>query len=351
MYLQLYGNSYDDQLLNGTERAEIEKTSKILDYIRQQKTPISFVQLHKAFPTYAKRSLKTYLVGQDEIINYRMRYLSVQQLNIKDIELELLKERIQTYLKKYSVAHIEDLYLYLNKYLSNVLSKIFVENSYELYSVLCRLYKEEFAYKRPFIGLNGYELPTKHEWLCNYTIRFHEISLEDVLIYSRERNLQINNIIEFVISINRFMVLKDRDVLIRWEKTGLNDSILKNIENVIYEELKSTEQVKAIRDLECIVKFPAISIPWNEWLIFSSLMRISQMVYLFTTSNKYKNAIPVISLYNNISPNVLEAISDKYADYVDQNTNVVIDDLEDLDSLIENEIELDDIDLDFDEDY
>ena len=348
---KLYGVGYDDLLLQGKEIIDTQKSSQIIEYIRKQQTPISIGQLRKAFPSYAKRSLKTYLGSQDEIINYRNRYISIQQLDITDTEKILLQSKTQLFVQKYTIVHIEDLYMYLKGLYSDLLTRLFINNSYELYSVISRLLKDDFAYRRPFVGLRGYEIPTTQEWLWSYADNYEEISLSDIVSYAKEKNLQLNNMIDFIVSINHLMFLKERNVLIQRRRTGIDASIGNTVESLIYDELNSTKETKAIRDLECIVKFPQINVPWNEWLVFSCLLDNRKTINLFTTSKKYKDAIPVVSLKSEIRIGVLQEITEKYKDAIDQDTNIIVDDLDDIDSLIEDEIELDDIDFDFDDDF
>ena len=271
-------------------------------------------------------------------------------MDVSDVEKELIKEEIDNYLESNVVSHIEGVFDYLKPDYSKVFSKMFVNNSYELYSVLAVLYKEDFDFKRPFISLKGISIPTMQEWLQAYICNFEELQLERLLSYAKEKYLKIPNITDFIVSISDTTVLKNKYTFMRRQLVVKNESVVQIIDELIYDELQSTVPVKAIRDLSCIVSMPQISVPWNEWLIFTVLLVGVRKTHLFTTSNKYKNAIPVVSLNSKVNTKDLEQIAARYAGYEEQDTDVQIDDLDDLDALIEDDISLDDIeDIDFDD--
>ena len=119
-----------------------------------------------------------------------------------------------------------------------------------------------------------------------------------------------------------------------------------SIEKLIRQELNKGKDVIALRELECINRFPRISLPWDEWLIYSSLKKWGTELYLYTTSPRFSLALPIVSVSGLISEEEISLIAKRYAGSINDTLTYKIDNLDDLDKLIIDDIDLDDIDID-----
>ena len=124
---------------------------------------------------------------------------------------------------------------------------------------------------------------------------------------------------------------------------------LQIITELIVDELNATpesNETKAIRDLSCIIHFPTLNIPLNEWIIYSILTKWDwpekdgeQAIFTFATSPHLSRNIPIISTNETINKETRQAIAKAHEGK--ESSTMSVDDLSKLDELIEDEIEFD----------
>ena len=320
-----------------------DQIERIRSYIEKQKKPISKDFLRVKFPECSSATISTAL-NHPGILHYGKRVLSANCLNITTNEKAELQASISKVVKrKNSIIHIKELYDKICMEYYDLFMRLFIDSEFHLFSVIYYLYNTEFSFNNPYLARSGTIIPSPEDRLRQYAFSKEELNIDDYLVYSRDNYIKISNILNSINLLNSRMLLKNRDQLISIDKTGVSLTIVKTVESLICEELDD-EDVIALRDLNCITKFPTISIPWDEWLIYSVLNKWGDKLFLYTTAPQFRNSIPSVSKNSFVTTEDLQIIADKHAGDINRVLNSSIDDLDNLDELIEESIDFDDID-------
>lgn len=101
------------------------------------------------------------------------------------------------------------------------------------------------------------------------------------------------------------------------------------------------DNCKAVRDLLCIIDFPKIAIPWDEWLIYSVVKKYGRSIEALTSSSQFKKSVPIVALQGKYQQSTIDKIAEQYSSSLD-NTFSTISQLEDLDNLSDDLLLLED---------
>ena len=160
-----------------------------------------------------------------------------------------------------------------------------------------------------------------------------------MLDYAKSKKITVDNIVRVLKTFNDQYYIYDKERIIPIKDTGINLSCKQQLVYVISNELFSRHCV-AIRDLEAFAALPKINVQWTEWLVYSVLEQMEVSTITVTlSSNRFKDAIPVVAI---VGEDTAENIRNASAKYFDTSsvTNGV-DNLDDLDLLLEDIIDFD----------
>ena len=331
----------EEQLLRLETKLD-QKAFSIRSYIRSQTRPVSIEQLRQRFSHCSRRLMKR-VVEQGGILDYYDRFLSKDNDRIRSSDLSVLKRSIVSICKEGDgVCHIEKIYEDLRYAFRDLFGYCYIDNAKHLYGLLEGFFSDGFSFVYPYIALKGVIIDSPENRLRNYVCRNKEILIDDIFEYAKQNYIRINGMLNFFNSINGKMLIKNRESLIPISEAGLTKAEVLQIERIIRSEIKN-QRYCAIRELKCVSDFPVCKVPYDEWFIYSVLLKWGNKLYVQTTPGRFTKAIPIVSLSESISKDALKAISEKYADNVNHIVTNTVDDLDDLDNLIMDYIELDDL--------
>lgn len=323
-----------------------EEANRIHEYILEQRRPITRGHLRKKFRSYSGKMMDELLLKGD-ILDLRGEFLALKNVPITIQETECMRQDIIDMLDEHeSICHCSELYDELVYSYNSVFRNSYITDAKKLFGLLQGLFRKELTFEYPYVAMDIDRIPSPEQRLRMFIGENSITPVEDVTEYIRKKHLKINSLLDFLISINDSVLLKNREELISIEALPISEVMVKEIEKLIAEELEEDDEYKAIRDLRCIVKFPALNVPWDEWLIYSALAKWGKEIYLHTTSPQFKYAIPVVSIYGYVDDDDLSNIAEKYSGQILLTSTHTLDDMEDLDDLIIDDIDIDDIDTD-----
>lgn len=137
--------------------------------------------------------------------------------------------------------------------------------------------------------------------------------------------------LEFYNSCNDKFLIANSKKLIKIEKTGITDEIAQMLEDYIVIDIDGTTPIS---DLKVWEKLPSINIPWTEWLIYSVINKWSEKLSVSTSSNVFKEAVPLIAPAGKMN---VEAFKDLTPNK--SNDEYRVDDLDNIDDLLEDIID------------
>lgn len=274
-----------------------------------------------------------------DILNYRGLYICDKNIGfLADEKLEIHKYLKQK-LECSQTIHIDEIFSDLYYKNKDLMRRAYIKTPYHLFSFLEHYYSKDFSFARPFIATIGTKVEPL-EQVNSYLKNVDEISVDDFIEYMRDNHIKIYSILSTIEEYNGLFVLKNRETLIRYNSTGIDHSIAKHVLDLIKYELE-VDNCKAVRDLLCIIDFPKIAIPWDEWLIYSVVKKYGRSIEALTSSSQFKKSVPIVALQGKYQQSTIDKIAEQYSSSLD-NTFSTISQLEDLDNLSDDLLLLED---------
>lgn len=274
-----------------------------------------------------------------DILNYRGLYICDKNIGfLADEKLEIHKYLKQK-LECSQTIHIDEIFSDLYYKNKDLMRRAYIKTPYHLFSFLEHYYSKAFSFARPFIATIGTKVEPL-EQVNSYLKNVDEISVDDFIEYMRDNHIKVYSILSTIEEYNGLFVLKNRETLIRYNSTGIDHNIAKHVLDLIKDELE-VDNCKAVRDLLCIIDFPKIAIPWDEWLIYSVVKKYGRSIEALTSSSQFKKSVPIVALPGKYQQSTIDKIAEQYSSSLD-NTFSTITQLEDLDNLSDDLLLLED---------
>ena len=304
--------------------------SSIVNFIKNSEYLVSKEEVFRAFPGVTE--VVIILATEDEsVLNYFGEYLHVSKISIYDDEKDYLHKIILNGIEEKVNIHIKDIY-------DDILSdrpEIFARNGiiqpYSAFSFLNYLFNQEFQFSRPYIGLKETKIERKAERLHKFIYSNDDVSFESISEFAKYNYITVQSWLDFYNSCNDEFLIANSKKLIKIEKTGITDEIVRMLEDCIVNEIDGTTPIS---DLKVWEKLPSINIPWTEWLIYSVINKWSEKLSVSTSSNVFKEAVPLIAPAGKMN---VEAFKDLMPNK--SNDEYRVDDLDNIDDLLEDIID------------
>jgi hypothetical protein len=194
------------------------------------------------------------------------------------------------------------------------------------------LFGNEYEFSRPYIANKGVAIDKPRELLEEYVASNDVVDVNELFEMVNDYQATVMDKLKYVLSFNETHILVSKDRLVSIGSIGINESDVDIMEAEIVKELEGTVR---IANLNCISKFKKYSVPWNEWFIFSLILKWGKLTEVGTTSNQFRYANPVIAKKGMLSLNDLK-----------EDTTVAeigrVDDIDDYDAIAD--IIIDEID-------
>ena len=337
----------NDQIARREARRQ-ENIRSIHAYITAQIRPVTKENLKRNYGHCTKEVLQK-VIEKGGILDYQDRFMSIQNLRLNTLGLKRLVSSIAELFEGYGdVLHIDQVMEETRYILRDIYDDCFVDNSRKLFGLLKGIAAQEFSYQYPYIARNIISIEAPEIRLRNYVFQYDEISIDRIVTYAKEKFIKFNGMLDFFNSLNEKMLLKNRESLIDINNIGLTEEDVLEIEELICEELEEREFC-AIRELQCVGEFPYCKVPYDEWLIYSLLLKWGSKIILQTTPGQFKYSLPVVSIYEEVSKWDLQDIAERFAGNINLVITNKVDDLDNLDELLGDLIDIEDIE-DFEED-
>lgn len=304
---------------------------EIVNYIKKFKFPVSKQQIYDRFSGVTEIVIGISVTDPD-ILNLFGTYIHSDNLKITTNDKEYLEKIITKFLSIKEVCHCKEIYEYVLNDNADLLNNNSIVQPFAMYSILEYFFRYIYSFSRPFVALKGTTIDKTIERLEEIILSSDRICISQITLFARENHFQINSILDFMNSFNDTHLLINDDEIASIDYIGINIELATYIENLICKELSGG---KAITELECISKFPILSIPWNEWLIYSILYKWSDKLIVATTSNQFRQSIPIVALKEADISEMINQISNQDSGIIGE-----IDNLENIDDLISEYIDL-----------
>ena len=247
---------------------------EIYKFIKEAKRVVSYDEIQEEFKGTPWNVL-IFALSQDDILNYRSKYVHKDTLQIDENDINCLKNVLDNLVNDGRIHHINDLYTFIKLTNKKLLDTLFVDSQFALFSVIQCLFESDYEIKRPFIAKKGTIIENQVDRI-NEFVRSNEIvSIDSIIDFVSDNKLHLYSITEYIDSLEDY-VFKDERSIVEIRKSGINKYNVEVVEKMILKAMKDEDFIFADR-LPFYNLFPK-EVKWTPWLIYSALNKFG--IYL-----------------------------------------------------------------------
>ena len=303
----------------------------IVNFIRSEDYPVSRERILQRFPGLPEMVMNI-ATSDSEILNYFGDYYHVDSLDISDDEIEYLHGVTKRIVSDGGIHHASEIYDVVNSERPELFTRNYVRFPFSAYSLLAHLLQDRYQFSRPFIAEKDVDISRPTERLHNFVYSKENITISEISSFIKDARLYVQSILVFLDECNDQFLLTDSENIQRIERIGINATIAGALERTILAEITNTIP---IRDLQCWKAFPAIQIPWTDWLVYSILKKWGKELEVAPSHGQFRMAIPLVSPRNKMDPTpYIDAY--KSGTQTMQDSTATILDLDQIDDILAN---------------
>lgn len=303
--------------------------SGIISFIKKSPYPVSKKEIFEAFPGVTEIVVNI-SVSDPDVLNLFGDYMHSSRLKLTDGEISYLKSLVDEVLDYKGVCHCKEIYEIIKNDNPSLLKNNSILFPFSMYSLLEYLFGDNFNFSRPFVAKPHVKIEKMNDILKEMVRESECIDINDITTFAREHHFIINSILDFVDSCNDTHLLINGTEVMKIESTGVTKEIVEQIEKEIWEEAGKT---MPIAQLQCVNRFPKISIDWSEWLIYSALKKWSTLLQVSPSTNQFRQSIPLVAHAGELLLDGFEKVTIETTGKI-----VIADDLNNIDDLISDYI-------------
>ena len=306
----------------------------IIEFIKLSKLPVNKDEIRQEYPGVSDMAISM-ATADENILNFRGKYLHGLNLKIQPGDKEYLQDKIESCMDKNEQCSSKHLYDILASENKTMLNRMGVFYQHSLFSVLQYLFKKEYEFSRPFIGRKGKTIDSIDEQIQDFISEKSIVSVEEILEYTRMKHFYIGSIIECLNDQNETHLFQDKEFLASIDYIGITEEIAKTIENQIIEEIG--DETVYIAELMCVLDFPQLRVPWNQWLIYSIINKWSERLEAGESNARFSMAEPVVALNGKLDISSLadyEAGHEMQGNEIGNLEDFILSEINDIDDIL-----------------
>ncbi|WP_418846882.1 hypothetical protein, partial [Phocaeicola sp.] len=248
-------------------------------------------------------------------------------LRLSESEKSYLYDLLCNLLDDGQAHHSKDIYEIINREKPEILKRNASLYPYSTFSILEYLYNDKFQFSRPYIAKNGINIGRPAERLHDLIYSADEFEVSEISEFAKENRYQIQSILELINECNDEYLLINASTMKKIESIGITKEMAETIDKLVADEITTTTPIFKLQIWD---QFPKINVSWTDWLLYSTLNKWGRKVSVSTSSNQFRMAVPLVAPIGKMN-------TVAFADVVPSKDNLVmIDNLDDIDSLLED---------------
>lgn len=331
---ELFGQKYNfsrDYISKDSEITSVYST--IVTYIEDFEHPVTRQQIQSAFPGVPEIVI-SFAVEDPEILNYFGSYLHASHLTVSADEKRYLEETIAQVVSDGGTHHIKDITQLIMRDKPEILTRNAALSPFSAYSLIEYFFRSKFQFSRPYVAKIGVDIDRSADRLHDMIYSEETFTVAQISDFCKEAHYQIQSMLEYLNSCNDHFFMTDTETIILISKTGITEEAVRTLESTILLELTET---MPIINLPCWQQFPAIQIPWTEWLVYSAINKWGKQLSVSTSNNQLRLAIPLIAPKGQMDESKFRSMSKETLSA----QPICVDNLDNIDDLIADIIDLD----------
>lgn len=274
-------------------------------YLDNHKGIISVDDLNHLFPSSNAITVLTYLSNNPNYIPIsNHNWINSKDLDISKSEIEMLREILEKQIKLRQIVTAKHVIEEAGLKMSSFFRRNDINQSFYLFGVLKSLFIEEFKFERPFISNKETIITKGPDRMREYIDEYDQITISELTEYSRDNDLKIYSMLEFIQSVKKEFIWADEDLLISLKQTEITDETISVIKYYLNKAFIDREALN-LKKMN-YSKFPSIGKTWNKYLLASIInIYLDEYEIIYTTNMYYSTEFLVIKSQTNLDRKAL----------------------------------------------
>lgn len=280
----------------------IDELEKHLD---NHKGIISVNDLNHLFPSSNAITVLTFLSNNPNFIPIsNHNWINSRDLDITKSEIEMLRDILEKQIKLRQIVTAKHVIEEVGLKMSSFFRRNDINQPFYLFGVLKSIFIEEFKFERPFISNKETIITKGPDRMREYINEYDQITISELTEYSRDNDLRIYSMLEFIQSVKKEFIWADEEILISLKQLEITDETISVIKYYLNKAFISREALN-LKKINYSM-FPSIGLTWNKYLLASIIsIYLSEYEIINTTNMYYSTEFLVIKSQTNLDRKTL----------------------------------------------
>lgn len=246
----------------------------VVEYMKRSHLPVTYSEMETNLWYIPLATVKQALVTTPEIVNVASEsYLYAPNLPVSDNEIQQIAELISRALLQHSFISDVELMQLIEKHCPSVLMNTSNYPVWGLRNALAYLLRDQFSFRGAIISDKSEEI-CMAEVFSDFCQHSERITVDELKQFASELNATIywDSVYAEMIRVNQNEFVRKDQIHFDIEKT---DAVLDNLIQSAYVPIKA---------INLFLHFPAIDVPWNNFVLESYVARYSKKFRLLHAS-------------------------------------------------------------------
>ena len=196
--------------------------TEIVGFIKQNDYLVSKEQIKHYFPGLSEVVIN-FAVQDEDILNFFGSYIHVSKIKMQKHEEVEIRDLIDELLQSENIIHCQIVFDRLMNSNALLLKRNGIFYQYNLFSMLRRIFRDEYEFSRPFIGEKGNEIISPMDAVLESLEGQEVVNIDELLELSRGKGLVIPSVLEFLDSLNDEYILANKRQVAKYDELGLSE--------------------------------------------------------------------------------------------------------------------------------
>ena len=299
--------------------------NEVVLFIKKSEYPVTRDQIKAEFPGISEIMI-SFGVSDEKVLNFFGSYVYADNLKLFDEDIRYIEDTVNKLLPRDLPCHVQNVYDAMEQENPDLLRRLGVFFQSSLFSVLNYLLGNTYKFERPYIARKGVAFDKPYEIIEEYLSEHERLDVDSLFELVNSVDIEVPDKLKYLNSLNDSHLLISKEEMASIEYIGIDEEKAKAIEGILLNEIKGTVQIASMKS---IYSLPDLNVNWNEWLVYSIIYKYSDKLEVRASNSQFRFAEPVICIKGCFDEESLSEV-------VSGEAMVQVDDLDDIDSLIED---------------
>lgn len=226
------------------------------------------------------------------IVNMNGYYTHISKFDLSAQDILNWNSFLVNQISDNRIYHSKDLFTKGQQHIGGLLSKIGVIHYLQFFALSEKLFGNKFNMVRPYIAKKNVLIKSGEKQLIDKIIVLDKLAIFEIGQMAKRIGTQVDRYIDFINGLSDFVFLNRREI-VKSSVVGIKKSCFGDLDELL-DLFMSQENYKPVDQFTYYHRLPHINCNWNEWTLYSVILRYSKKYTVTTSSNVLQNARPYV---------------------------------------------------------